>query len=361
MKIGVYTFSNAVDNYGQVLQYLATYEYLKERKHDVFLLRLKSPVIKPVIIKFYGFFRGLLKQNEESVFWKKQLSISYNNEKQHPRYFEKFRKTNFAFFYGKPSSIYKAGFDVLVAGSDQIWSGLSTNSFLSYPNYKGKKISLASSTGSVNFNEAQINTLSRYLKSFSFVTTREESGVEMCKKAGYTNATCVLDPSFLITKSVYESYSSEFKNKGRNYILLYMLGSEVEVSTADIFEFAKKNNLDVKYVASQGRIDNFEKIYPTIPEWLALIRDASYVITNSFHGVAFSIIYERPFLSLPLIGLLPRLNERLFSLLYKFGLEDRIYSDTLDLLFYPIDFCKAQSVIKKNIDTVNELMKKNNI
>ena len=84
-------------------------------------------------------------------------------------------------------------------------------------------------------------------------------------------------------------------------------------------------------MASQGRLDSYEKIYPNVDEWLGLIQGAKYVVTNSFHGTVFSVIMNRKFLTILLCGAFTRMNGRFIDLLSRLGLENRIYSRNMDV------------------------------
>jgi hypothetical protein len=179
--------------------------------------------------------------------------------------------------------------------------------------------------------------------------------LEFCKKAGYNKAIQVLDPTFLIEKEKYNNYILN-NETSKPYIFVYLLGAECEVSVDRIYEFAQKHNLEVKYVASQGREDSYEKIWATVPEWITLMKCASYVITNSYHGMALSIIYHKQFLVLPVIGSTSFMNERIFSLADTLGLNDRIYVESLEALFNAINYTKADSTIYTNKELLNNKM-----
>ena len=135
------------------------------------------------------------------------------------------------------------------------------------------------------------------------------------------------------------------------------MGADIPISVSEIFEFAEKNNFDVKYVASQGRDDSFAKIYATVEEWLSLIANADYVITNSFHGSALSVIFHKQFVVFPIVGLLSSMNERIENIANIFALKDRIYSNQMNDLFNPIDWEKVDSVILKNKCLMKSLLK----
>ena len=106
----------------------------------------------------------------------------------------------------------------------------------------------------------------------------------------------------------------------------------------EIFDFATKNNLRIIYVTAHGRQDNHVKEYPEISQWLQLIEHSDYVITNSYHGTIFSILYHKKFLSIPLVGIRSRMNTRLDELLSRYNLKDRLYSNSLEQLFNEIEY-----------------------
>ena len=111
------------------------------------------------------------------------------------------------------------------------------------------------------------------------------------------------------------------------------------------------------YVESQGRDEKCSKIFPTVEEWLGLVSNASYVITNSFHGMAFSIIYHKPFLVFPLVGLMEGMNGRVVDLSKTLSLENRVYDGNMDILFEPISWMQTDEVIAHNKDILTTLIK----
>lgn len=112
--------------------------------------------------------------------------------------------------------------------------------------------------------------------------------------------------------------------------------------------YARKRDLEVKYVASSGQGDDYEHIYPQIGEWLDLIANADMVITNSFHGTVFSILFERPFANIPLNAGFERMNTRNLELLNASGLDKQIYRGSLDEIpIRDIDFSHFRAYRKK--------------
>lgn len=350
-KIGVVTFSNTIDNYGQVLQYLAIQEYLKTRGHEVSLLRIDNHI---------GFIRRVVRKikqlrNKKSV---KKVKTTYDlwaesserNEKLHPRFFEDFRQRYFNITYLKLPK-YKNIFDALVVGSDQIWSGLSSWGYLNFARYGEVKFTIAPSIGKVIPDENRITTLKSWLADYSFITCREQSAVDMCKKAGREDAQLVLDPTFLISPEIYLKYASKSK-PGKEYIFVYLLGADIQPNVSDIYKFAEEEGLEVKYVASQGREDEYPKEWATISEWLTLLSNAKYVFTNSFHGMALSCIFQKKFLVFPIVGEMQGMNERILNIAHEFHCEDRIYAGDIDSVKNDVE----TDIIKKRIASNRVIM-----
>ena len=134
-------------------------------------------------------------------------------------------------------------------------------------------------------------------------------------------------------------------------------GYSLAEQQAEIEKYCKEKGCRVKYVESQGRDENCPKIFPTVEEWLGLVSHASYVITNSFLGMAFSIIYHKPFLVFPLVGLMEGMNGRVVDLSKTLSLENRVYDGNMDILFEPISWMQTDEVIAHNKDILTTLIK----
>lgn len=369
-KICVITFANTTDNYGQVLQYLATQEYLKGRGHDSYLLRSKGhkrSVLTKIIrkLKFYVFppkpmvYSELeLKQIEEYGRW---WNIAAEMEVKYPRHFEDFRKQNFQMLDCYLEDVKKYGFDAIAVGSDQTWCGYDDAYFLGWAPQKYIRFSIAPSLAHYQFSEKEIREIRPSLRKFSFVTVREQNGLSFCNKVGYHGAKQILDPTFLIPACIYDKYISNNKPCEKPYLFLYLLGNEINLEIKEIYDFAKSNGLEVKYVASQGRTDNYPKIYAEVGEWLGLLKNATYVITNSFHGMAFSIIYRKKFLTIPVVGIFEKMNVRIESITSILKLKNRIYVNDLKEIEMEIDWTETEKIIKENRILLDLLMTESNL
>lgn len=372
-KIGVLTFSNTIDNYGQVLQYLATQEYLESRGHDVWLLRttghrrtLRQKIEGRLRTLFYKTHpKSSVCEEQKTTFYisKEEIAkqrvfgqwaeITARTEELHPRHFEDFRNAYFNILTGCYEDIQRQGFSAFCVGSDQTWAGAGEHYLLGWCSKKHKKFTIAPSVGHRVYTDNQIESFKPLIDQFDFITVREQNGIDFCERCGRYDAVKVLDPTFLLSQSDYMKYSIPPLEE-TPYVFIYMLGGEISFSIHDIITACKKKGYQIKYVESQGREEPGEKIYPDIGEWLGLIQHASFVVTNSFHGMALSIINKKPFVVFPLIGLMKGMNGRIFDLASKMGLSHRIFSKSLDVLWESVDWSCAEKEIEVNKSLMGE-------
>lgn len=351
MKIGILTFWKTEDNYGQLLQCYATISLLKSLGHEPFLIRTTTgkeynPTLKD---KVFQKIRTLYRLKASPLYLTKRvvgsilytfrhgsLRVHYTN-----RDFESFRND----FLNATTDIYTLEdlrnnppyAEGYMVGSDQIWNTTDGIYFLSWTPEKAKKISIAASFGAVTESKQFINLISPWLKRFDLVTVRENRGLKICKDAGITTPHLIPDPTLLVQTAPFTDIAV-LPSDNRHYLFVYLLGTRTKVPWKQIHKFAKENGLIIKYVGSQGQEDKYDKIEPSIPEWLGLMQNADYVITNSFHGTIFAMKMRRKFMVLPIIGPASKMNDRLTTLLEPLNLSDRIYSDSLSPLNTEIDY-----------------------
>lgn len=376
-KACVYTFTNAIDNYGQVLQYMAIQLFMEKIGYKAYVLRHDGTPQQTIQLPFYKrLFKGLnwrvkaickkvfvsyqekseitnnLEDQKEILlrdFFKKAFAEVEKQEKLHPRKFEEFKKRYFNIEYYNNLIKEPPIADAYIVGSDQVWGWLSDENFLNFGSTNTKRIAFAPSFGGrPPKNEKQWLLLGNYLKRFDLVTVREPDGIEFCKKAGYAKAYHIPDPTLLIKSSSYDPFCENCKKREKKYILIYLLGNYTDINLPEIYQFANEKKLEVVYVESQGRVDDYEKEYPTIPEWLSLVKNAEYVFTNSFHGTAFSIIFHKKFLTFPLIGIFERMNHRIYSILEKYHLDSRIYDGDINIISNNIDYTEVENIREKD-------------
>ena len=346
LKIGILTFWWSNDNYGQLLQCYALQKYLRDAGHDAFLIRydsrndfIRTPFIlrclkalNPVLLcKFLQY------KIQHKINSKKLLEESKLND----RHFDDFR----AKYIVQSETVYTSynqlkenppEADVYIVGSDQVWNfyehrlnqcwNLVHAYFLDFGSTQIKRISYAASWGKTALPHDFIEEISPLLKKFDYVSVREKSGINLCRKCGYDTAEFRCDPTLLLTaenyRSLYKENSGTSKRKNP-YLFLYMLNNACDFDIQKVYEFAERKNLEVVYVTGNGKIDRYEKTFATIPQWLSLIDNAEYVVTNSFHCCVFSLLFEKKFSVVPLTKTLAGMNSRIETLSEIFGIKPR--------------------------------------
>lgn len=247
--------------------------------------------------------------------------------------------------------IAEYGFDALIVGSDQVWRpkyarGILDDFFLGFldeTDRKAKRIAYAASFGSEADEYRAKDKASELLQRFDAVSVREDSAVDLCRDMFGVKAQHVLDPTLLLSKNDYTSVLSEGQRSGDGkHLLTYVLDA-----TPDKLDVINKISaaLSKEPRTTSGR--PFVAADPlkegggdkSVEAWLASFNQAAYVVTDSFHGVAFSIIFNRPFLA---YGNADRGLAGFQSLLKVLGLEDRIVVESGDVdierLLRPIDW-----------------------
>lgn len=384
MKIGIITYWTSNNNYGQLLQCWALQKFLIKKGHHPFLIRFvpylgtkEASLFKKIklflkrclkIVLIYPVYQSYKNRTQEEK--EKKLDAFYR-EKDKQRDFDGFRKNqlnNSDFVYEDYTSLLMNPpfADVYICGSDQIWNfNLHPNSlkpyFLQFGSKDIKRIAYAPSIGRDYWPDNRLNELKQYLSNFSAISLREETGVQICKDLGF-DAEHVLDPTMLLEKSDYEILEETPATVATPYIFIYGINykSKEEINYEAIKECAKIHGLKIVitngsgYTPCRELFDEAEYIYATIPQWLSLISKAELVVTPSFHGVVFSILYHKHLMYTPLQGALSRGNSRVLELFETLGLNCLIKNDERKVSEYitqNINWEKPDAVLneKRNI------------
>lgn len=332
MKVGVITFSESKDNYGQLLQCYAMQEYLRKRGHEPFLIRYHdTPIVDNTGFKPRKIFTYICR-------FPKYISWYINRrktQKQNTDYKStaNFEKRDFAGFLDRHincTPIYNAQeihnnpptADAYICGSDQIWAGDDAY-YLSFAPDLALKIAYAPSLGGLtSFPSEKEKSMSYLINRLDKVGMREQSGVDTCIRLGRKDAVKVVDPTLLLNSEDYLKIAVK-PNVSVPYAFIYLLGNPIYVEIENIFNECRHRGLSPIYVASQGRSDKMPKIDPTIEEWLGLMSEADLVITNSFHCTVFALQFHRKFISIPLSGGFGRMNTRVKELLEECGMSNQ--------------------------------------
>lgn len=343
MKIGILTFSSTNDNYGQLFQGYALQKYLQLQGHDAYLIcyvyQPRWPLLKKIskMALVYPLVKRIM--NYKNRQW--LMLLAKKNER---RNFETFRKQYIrqsVVSYSRLKELRRHPpiADCYMAGSDQIWSFLSRKKeysvyFLSFGSETIRRIAYAASFGMTHYPEAFRPRLKRELKRFDHISVREADGIRICEEVGY-KAQQVLDPTFLLPVSVYRSFVEKLPQFSGEYAYLYILNvltaSEIEWETLTcvLQERAWQPIFTVSSGCLQAReifeVDDY--YYATPQEWLTRIYYSQVVVTTSFHGVVFSLLFHKNFIFFPLKNKFSVGNNRVYDLLDKVGLSAKIIED----------------------------------
>lgn len=360
MKIDVIT-RHAITNYGSLLQAFATQTVIEElgheceiidyirqdesyREHEKTLLRTKpkwnnNPIIRLAYLA--------LRQPESIIAGRKF-------EAQRKEYLKLSKK------YDTRESL-KAECpeaDIYMTGSDQVWGPTEDGSYdenycLSFAVGK-KKIAYAASFGRTDMTTELKEYFVKYLSDYSHVAVREDSAVEMLDNFGI-HANQVLDPTLLFGRDFWISYTTNMPRK--NYILVYQLHNDVLLGEY-AERVAKEKGLElIRLSSSFHQINRPGKFVwcPSVTEFLGYIKNAELMITDSFHGTAFAINFNTPF-----VEVLPnnKTGTRNMSILALTGLSDRILSEeNKDVANKPVDFKYANKVLAEKRVESREILK----
>lgn len=349
MEIGIITLWKSRSNYGQVLQMWALQNVLKDNGHvpyiikfhyDVFrksfFKRLREVVlIYPIIIKIlnYSATRERRKLNAKNI------------PLDDLRDFDSFKNSELSFSgraYFSLSDLQDnpPQAECYVAGSDQVWGytlGKKDNEafFLNFGGKKIKKVSYAASFGKVIYPQELMYSLHENLSRFDAVSIRERSGVAICKEVGI-DARWVLDPTLLLRDTNYRTLMLKSNpEKGRNpfvYIYYLNISSEEELPWQEIVSYAESHDLKITKTVSSGYLpakelyDEGEFVYPSVYQWLSYIHNSDVVVTTSFHGVVFCILFHKQFAYIPIRSRFGAGNARVTELLERLNLSHHVYN-----------------------------------
>lgn len=328
-KIGILTFHKSI-NYGSVLQSWALSRVISKR----FVVEIID--YEPQNYEFlYANYRQWNSWNNIKYNLKRMpLSSALNNQQQ---LFKKFRDKQLPLSRKKYN--YNNGCDIkeeykgIVVGSDQVWNIRAKDCdpifFLPF-NYSGKKVSYACSINDTDYTEKNLpSNLASEICDFDFISIREESGKNKLEQfiAKQKKVYTLLDPTLLCNSSEYDSLLNDRIVDGK-YIFLYNVWtSEAGIQAAKFL--SEKLNMPVYTIMTASNVKEInllkksgilvDTVRTSPSDFLNFFKYASYIVTESFHGTAFSLIFEKPFVCVS-----NRTNdERLNNILTLVGLKDR--------------------------------------
>lgn len=342
MKIGILT-QPLQANYGGLLQNYALQQVLLRSGHEVETIDW-IPSNKSLRSRLYRIKWTILPFLFPKKFPKLRYQPTDEERKviqQHTNHFIStyIHHTNTIMFRDGFNHQTKVGnYDAYVVGSDQCWrpryNAFLSSMFLDFvKDEKAKRIAYAASFGTDQweFTQEMTSICAPLAQKFDFVSVREDSGVKLCKEHLGVNAVHVFDPTLLLTKEDYiHLIEAEKEPKAKGTLFNYILDPDT-VKSAFINRVAKGRGLKSfqvlpKCQAETRTMDDIKNhiedcVFPGVATWLRAFMDAEMTIVDSFHGMVFSIIFNKPFW---VIGNVNRGMSRFTSLLKVFHLEDRL-------------------------------------
>ncbi len=253
--------------------------------------------------------------------------------------------------------------DIYCTGSAQVWGEIGGDDidpayFLDFvANKKAKKVAFSASFGKSNYSEDRICKFSDLLKNYDYITVRESSALDLVEKSGQKSVQ-ILDPTIIYGRDNWDKVLPTIKDK--NYVLLYQLNANSKMDEY-ASNFAKKAGLKLIRISVElhniMRTGKFKWCLSPF-EFLSYIKNAKYMITDSFHGTAFAIMFNTQF-----VEVLPKEKiTRNLSVLQQFGIEDRILREINDFSYIDkmIDFNAVNEKVnverEKSLDIIKEML-----
>ena len=375
MKIGIVTFSRC-DNYGAELQAYALQKKLNDLGYDAEVLDLEMQkkklastrvIVKAIINRYkqFGLWKGTgkvirlivdkyalrqsTKRNQDKIVEKHKLFTSFFND-----------FTRHSNRYYSLSDVYTADmpYDIYIAGSDQIWNYMQTDYldvyFLMFANrFHARKISYAVCCLKKKIPDDLKRKYKKLIENLDFISVRELDGQRIVEECSRRKAEVVLDPTLLLDKKEWienVGVAGEYANK--RYVLVYTLSG-----SRYIYYLAKSvaSQLGVEVINIKSNFcrtkgdEGITHLYNVGPrEFVSLFEHAAYVITDSFHGTAFSINFNIPFTTL--LNPSSNMNSRALSILKITRLENRLIYDNGENLLpndLHVDYTKVNRIIEE--------------
>ena len=334
MRIGILTFHWA-QNYGAVLQCYALKSKLEDMGHEVLIID-RLPKYQGILRRFYHRFSykyamSWWKFSRFNQHWLVPKTRRYTTQKS----LEKFE--------------LKEQLDAVIVGSDQVWRWeiMGYNYFLDFIR-KGnvRKYAYAASFGLSHWESQELDTnqVRLLLKDFDAISVREQSGVFLCERLFDVAARLVVDPTLLYDSEFYEGVFLHNRPKeSAHKVVSYILGEENLEESLKISQWAESLGMfyrelywtRIGYPALKKGTNFF--FHLSVEEWLDEIRNAAYVITNSFHCMVFAILFRKKFVVLDNVS---GGSDRIRTLLSALQLKHRFFTSSDD--FYQV---------KKMLDT----------
>mgnify|MGYP000376980802 CR=1 FL=1 len=356
------------NNYGTSLQAYATVKVLQDFGYNVRIIRynkhrgfISTLFALPNYLRSGGKSEFLIRINKKikGIFLKNYK----NNNTIRNKAVEDFKDKIFepiCDYYDGYENLQNGSknYDICMVGSDQLWHpmGFASGFYnLMFVDDNIPKIAYAASFGVSTIPSHQIKGTEYYLKRFNWISVREQRGVEIVYELTTRKADFVCDPTMLLTKEEWLDFSKSSTIKiNEPYIFCYYLGERKEIrkyanelSHKTGYKIVMMRHVD-KYITMDDTFGDYAPYNVSPRDFVNLLNNATFVLTDSFHGTIFSIMLEKKFLTF--YRVCPKTSgsthSRIDSLLEKFNLTSRLYkSDIYTEISQPIDYKAINNLV----------------
>lgn len=370
MKIGILTLFHGNNNWGGVLQGYALKTLLEQKYEnvqvDILVYKSKNNIVYPSILK------QMQQYNVREIFSlvnkkinKKSVRKVHGYLKERYKLFKDFQniyKTNETVYTDATLIEAAKEYDCLISGSDQVWNPNVGRAgyFQAMIKDECKKVAYAASIARDDLSKEEQSIMIPCIERFDYVSVREKTAKKILDKyiTNGKEVTETLDPVLMLTKDQWNLAFKEKNTDDEKYCLAFFF-SESRKYRTEISKLAKEKNIKLKYIpfAANTYISSDLK-GPGEPCWnvgpeefIRLFQNAECVFTDSFHGAVFSIIFQKPFCVFERDkNTKVSKNSRLYDLLEKFGLSERLVkqfsvSDLSEIINKPIDYNKVDDLL----------------
>lgn len=361
MKVGIITFHRAL-NYGALLQAFALRYSLLKLGAEAQILDYRNPIMEDM----YSYPSFSQRKNlRDKVKFLIQGKSELKRRAKFEYYRNKYLNLTNELHTEEDMKLVSDEYDKLITGSDQVWNygahNFDKNYFLKFANERAKKYSYAASFGISSLPKEYTSEYKSVLSDFAMCSVREKQGLEILSTLGIENRRIDLDPTMLLPKEDWLSQFNISVNPKQKYIFAYYFELTGTLRSY-IEQLAKKTDCTVVFVGNPLKAPfrcKCKALKTADPiDFVNAIANAEYVVTNSFHGTVFSIIFNKKFY-VELLKTDSKVNSRIENILYTFSLENRIIdahsqSDEVDWNLVNSQMCEMR---KESVDYLKEILK----
>lgn len=369
------------NNYGSKLQALATVKLFEDFGIDYEIIRYNKKTIRFLIKSIprcfnWVFLNDRYLQIQRAVEFKRHPEIKKQVDIRNEAFnsFDVHFQNHFSTIYGSYEELKNEcgkRYDKVITCSDQLWSPSALGSGfynLMFAPDETLKISWASSFGVKSIPWYQKGRTKNYLNRIEHISMRENSGAEIVKQLTGKDVPVLMDPVFVFNKEEWNSFVETQKPEWEDYIFCYFLGDNPEhrLAAKKLSEKTGKKIVTLRhldcYVSEDEKFGDFAPYDVDPVRFLNILRNATYICTDSFHGTAFSVIFEKKFMVFDRYNSKSSnsKNTRIDSVCANLGLKNRRFtnvSDVADLMVQDIDYDEVTKKVEQYREHTKQYLK----